>query len=51
MTLKATPKVLYVVNIASGGQVLYLESDIRPRRLSRWERLKRLAGGAPGAPA
>jgi hypothetical protein len=52
MNLKATPKsqVLYVVNTTK-GQVLYLESDIRPKRPSRWERLKRLAGGAQGAAA
>jgi hypothetical protein len=50
MNLKATPKsqVLYVVSTAR-GQALYLESDIRPRRPSRWERLKHLAGGAQAA--
>jgi hypothetical protein len=52
MNLKATRKsqLLYVVNTA-GGQVLYRERDIRPRRQSRWERLKQLAGGAQGTPA
>jgi hypothetical protein len=52
MKLKATPKtqVLYVVN-TTRGQVLYRERDIRPQRPSRWERLKRLAGGAQGAAA
>ena len=64
MNRKATPKsqVLYVVNTAK-GQSLYLESDIpsgvtideyrrsRPRRTNRWERLKRLAGGAQAASA
>jgi hypothetical protein len=63
MNLKATPKrqALYVVNTASGGQALYLASDIpsgltidqyrrsRARRPNRWERLKRLAGGAQAA--
>jgi len=63
MNLKATPKsqVLYVVNTASSGQALYLASDIpsgltidqyrrsRARRPNRWERLKRLAGGAQAA--
>ena len=50
MNLKATPKskVLYVVNTAR-GQVLYLESDLQPRRPSRWERLKHLAGGSQAA--
>ena len=50
MSLKATPKskVLYVVNTAR-GQVLYLESDLQPRRPSRWERLKHLAGGSQAA--
>jgi hypothetical protein len=45
------------------GQVLYIETSIRPgltideyrrgrpRRPSRWERLKQLAGGAQAAPA
>jgi hypothetical protein len=48
--MKATPKskVLYVVN-TTRGQALYLESDLRPRRPSLWERLKQLAGGSPGA--
>jgi hypothetical protein len=52
MKLKATPKskFLYVVNTAR-GQALYLERDIRPRRASRWERLKHLAGGAQAASA
>ena len=52
MNLKATRKsqLLYVVNTA-GGQVLYRERDIRPRRQNRWERLKQLAGGAQGTPA
>jgi hypothetical protein len=52
MKLKATPKskFLYVVNTAR-GQALYLERDIRPRRPSRWERLKHLAGGAQVAGA
>jgi hypothetical protein len=56
-------QVLYLVNTAENGQVLYLESDIppgltideyrrsRPRRPSRWEQLKRLAGGAQAATA
>jgi hypothetical protein len=44
-------RVLYVVNTARDGQLLYLESDIRPRRPSRWERLKQLAGGAQAATA
>jgi hypothetical protein len=52
MYRNATPKsqVLYVVNTAK-GQALYLESDIRPRRPSRWARLKHLAGGAQAATA
>jgi hypothetical protein len=52
MKLKATPKskVLYLVNTAR-GQALYLESDLRARRPSRWERLKHLAGGAQAAGA
>ena len=64
MNPKATPKsqVLYVVDTAK-GQSLYLESDIpfgvtidqyrrsRARRPNRWERLKRLAGGAQAAAA
>ena len=52
MTLKATPKskVLYVVN-TTRGQVLYLESDLGPRRPSLWERLKQLAGGSQGTAA
>jgi hypothetical protein len=53
MNLKATRKsqILYVVNTVAGGQVLYRERDITPRRPSRWERLKRLAGGAQAAGA
>ena len=52
MKLKATPKskVLYIVSTAR-GQALYLESDLRARRPSRWERLKHLAGGAQAAGA
>jgi hypothetical protein len=64
MNLKPTPKneVLYVV-ATPNSQVLYLESDImpgltideyrrsRPRRPSRWERLKSLGGGAQPAAA
>ena len=52
MNLKATPKskVLYVVNTAR-GQALYLGGDLQPRRPSRWERLKHLAGGSQAAAA
>jgi hypothetical protein len=52
MNLKATPKskVLYVVN-TTRGQALYLGTDLRPRRPSRWERLKHLAAGSQGAAA
>jgi hypothetical protein len=50
MNLKATPKskVLYVVN-TTRGQALYVGSDLRPRRPSRWERLKHLAAGSQAA--
>jgi hypothetical protein len=52
VNLNATPKsgVLYVVNTA-GGQVLFRESEIQPRRKNRWERLKQLAGGVQAASA
>ena len=64
MNLSRSPEnqVLYVVATAD-GQGLYVESDIlpgltidqyrrsRPRRPSRWERLKSLAGGAQPATA
>jgi hypothetical protein len=51
------------MNANPNNQVLYIESSIRPgltigeyrrsrpRRASRWERLKQLAGGAQAAPA
>jgi hypothetical protein len=51
------------MNANPNNQVLYIESSIRPgltideyrrnrpRRSSRWERLKQLAGGAQAAPA
>jgi len=49
------------MNANPNNQVLYIESSIRPgltiseyrrsrpRRPNRWERLKQLAGGSPGA--
>jgi hypothetical protein len=51
------------MNSNPNNQVLYIESSIRPgltigeyrrsrpRRASRWERLKQLGGGAQAAPA
>lgn len=51
------------MNSNPSNQVLYVESSIRPRltiseyrrsrprRASRWERLKQLGGGAQAAPA
>jgi hypothetical protein len=51
------------MNANPNSQVLYIETSIRPgltigeyrrsrpRRASRWERLKQLAGGAQAAPA
>ena len=51
------------MNATPNSQVLYIETSIRPgltiseyrhsrpRRASRWERLKQLAGGAQSAPA
>jgi hypothetical protein len=51
------------MNSNPNNQVLYIETSIRPgltigeyrrsrpRRASRWERLKQLAGGAQAAPA
>jgi hypothetical protein len=62
MNANPNSQALYVVN-TTGGEVLYLESDIpagltideyrrsRPRRPSRWERIKQLAGGAQPATA
>ena len=64
MSLSRSPQnqVLYVVT-TDNSQGLYVESDIlpgltidqyrrsRPRRPSRWERLKHLAGGSHAATA
>ena len=42
--MRPARRILYVVNTARHGQVLYLESE--PRRTTLWERLKRLATSA-----